>query len=210
MTTVESAMGTGGVAENERAQAQTLFGLLAQFEDVGTLMSAAEKVRDAGFKQWDCYTPFPVHGLDKAMGIKATRLPWFVLIAGLTGGTLGLLMCWWTNATSMDMVPYALRGYDYTTSGKPIFSLPANIPPIFEMVILFSAITAFLCVFALNLLPRFSHPAFGSRRFARVTQDRFFIEIRAEDEAFNAPEARQLLEGLGATTVEEIKDSTNA
>lgn len=200
MTAVDTDI-TGSATDKERS----LYGVLAEFEDVNGLMAAATRVRDAGFQRWESYTPFPVHGLDDAMGHKPTILPWIVLVCGLTGLVSGVLLVWWTNATSFD-VPYALRGYDFITSGKPVFSFPANVPPIFELTILFSAFGAFFGMLAMNLLPRFYHPVFRSARFERVTQDRFFIGIEAADASFDREATAQLLRDAGASHVEEVEE----
>jgi len=172
------------------------FGLLAEFETPSALMRAAEAVRDQGYKQWDCYTPFPVHGLDRAMGMRDTRLPWVVLAAGLTGSGAALLMQWWMNAVD----------YAYLISGKPFFSLPANVPIIFEVTVLFSAITAVSAMFAFNKLPQFYHPAFRSRRFKRVTNDRFFIGIEAADPRFDREKTEAFLKDLGSSHIEWLED----
>src|SRR5687767_9258551 len=92
-----------------------LHGLLAEYDTPGQILSASRKIRDAGFTNWDTYTPFPVHGIDKAMGIKMTILPWFVLVAGLTGLSLGIWLQWWTNGVD----------YPWIVSGKPFWSIPA-------------------------------------------------------------------------------------
>ncbi|MBI1367884.1 MAG: DUF3341 domain-containing protein [Planctomycetes bacterium] len=187
-------------------EGEKLFGLLAQFDDVDTLLAAASTVRDAGFRRWEAHTPCPIHGLDKAMGHKYTRLPWLVLLCGLTGCATGLLLTWYTNSTSFDGVPYAIRGYLFHISGKPFYSLPAFIPPIFELTILFSAFSSFLGMLAMNRLPRFYHPVFKSARFARATQDRFFISIEAADAQFDRAKTAQLLHDAGASAVEELED----
>lgn len=173
-----------------------LYGILVEFEDVDDLRTAAETVRDAGYTKWDCHSPFPIHGMDGAMGIQPTVLPWMVLGAGATGGTIALLMQWWMNAV------------DYPTiiSGKPFFSLPANIPIIFELTILLSALTAVGGLFALNGLPMHYHPLFSNERFARVTDDRFFLVIEAADPKFDLEQTRQLLDSFGGTAVETVED----
>ena len=175
---------------------KTLYGILVEFEDVNDLRAAAEKVRDAGYTKWDCHSPFPIHGMDGAMGIKPTILPWLVLGAGITGCSAALLMQWWMNAV------------DYPTiiSGKPFFSLPANIPIIFELTILLSALTAVGGLFALNGLPMHYHPLFSNKRFARVTNDRFFLVIEAADPKFDLEQTRQLLDSFGGTAVETVED----
>jgi len=190
----------------EAPEGQKTYGVLAEFDDVTTLLKASAKVRDAGFKMWEAYSPFPVHGLDKAMGHQYTRLPWIVLLCGLTGMASGIFLTWYTNATSFEFMPYALRGYLFHISGKPYWSMPAFIPPIFELTILFSAFGAFFGMLAMNRLPRFYHPVFKSERFRRATQDKFFIGIEAADPRYDADNTRQLLEDAGATSIEELED----
>ena len=148
---------------------EKLHGIVAYFTDIDGLMAAARKVRDAGYKRWDSYTPFPVHGIDDAMGIKPTILPWIVLVMGLTGLSLGILLQWYTNAFD----------YVFLISGKPDWSLPANIPVAFEMVIAFSAFTTFLGMLALNKLPHLSNPLHKLERFRRIT--RCFDVVEAAD-----------------------------
>jgi hypothetical protein len=174
----------------------TLFGYLVGFDKVDELLIGATKVRDAGYTRWDAHTPFVIHGLDAAMGIKKTVLPYIVFGAGLTGTLAGILLQWWTNAVD----------YPYLISGKPLFSLPANIPIAFETTILFAAISALVGMLALNGLPRLSHPLFTSRAFKRVTDDRFFISIEADDPLFDATKTRELLESISDQPVEEIED----
>ncbi|MCC7479734.1 DUF3341 domain-containing protein [bacterium] len=170
-------------------------GYLVEFENPTALVHAAEKVRDSGYKNWDAHCPFPVHGLDHAMGLREPILPWIVLGAGLTGLGLALLMQWWMNA------------YDYPliVSGKPFWSIPANIPVMFEMTVLFSGITLFFGMLFFNRLPQYYHPVFHSERFKRATTDRFFISLLADDPKFNREKARQLAESLHGSNVEVLE-----
>ncbi len=176
--------------------AETSWGLLAEFEDVPTLLHASQAVRDAGYTAWDAHTPFPVHGLNDAMGLKPTKLPWFVFIAGLTGCSGFLLLQWWTNAVD----------YAYNISGKPFFSLPANIPVTFEGTILLAALTAFFGMLVANKLPHWYHPVFKSARFVRATNDRFFISIECSDPTFHPEHTRSLLQAAGAISIEELEE----
>ncbi|HWN67216.1 MAG TPA: quinol:electron acceptor oxidoreductase subunit ActD [Haliangium sp.] len=169
-----------------------LFGLLAEFDTPGALIAAAEKVRDAGYTKWDCYSPFPVHGIDPAMGIRRTILPWVVFIIGLGGLGGGLLLQWWANAWE----------WPWIVSGKPYFSLPANIPITFETTVLASVFAAFFGMWGLNKLPQHWHPFFKKDRFRRVTDDKFFIGIEATDKVFQRGRAQALLEGAGAVAIE--------
>lgn len=171
------------------------FGLLAEYETTPALYHACEDVRDAGYQKWDACTPFPVHGLERAMGVKPSVLPWMVLFAGLFGGTFALTFLIWSSA------------YDYPLNigGKPLWSVPAFIPITFEVTVLLSALTAAFGMLFLNRLPTLYHPAFASERFARVTDDRFFIIIEADDVKFDEEKTKALLEKSGATHIEVLE-----
>ena len=168
--------------------------MLAEFETPGDLLRVAENVRDAGYERWDAHTPFPIHGLDRAMGIKDTGLGWIVFTCGLTGCLFGTWMQWWMNAVD----------YPIVISGKPLWSLPANIPVIFELTILFSALSAFFGMLMLNGLPNLHHWSFYHSRFERVTSDRYFISIEASDPNFDAVASRELLKSAGSVHTEMI------
>lgn len=177
-------------------RAPKIAGLLAQFDDVDTVMAAAEYCRDQGFTRWDVHTPFPVHGMDKAMGIRPTILPWLVLCGGLTGLCTAAGVQWWANVFS----------YPFYASGKPIVSGPAWVPVCFELTILFSALTAVFGMFLLNGLPHHYNPLFKSRRFKRATNDRFFVVIDSLDPVFKQDVTEAKLQELGATAFEWIED----
>lgn len=183
--------------DKSTGQKQPVFGILAEYSDPAVLIKAAEKVRDAGFKKWDTYTPFPVHGIDPAMGIKPTILPWFVFCAGLTGLSVAIGLQWWTNA----------HDYAWIVSGKPFWSIPANVPIMFELTVLFSALTTLGGMLALNKLPHPSHPLDLKERFERVTDDKFFLVIEASDPQYDEAEVRELLAGE-ADLVESVLEDT--
>lgn len=178
------------------ADGSRCYGVLAEFEDLRTFMAATERVRDAGYRRWDTHTPFPVHGLNDAMGLSPTRLPWWVLGGGALGLGGALLLQWWTNAVD----------YPYIISGKPLFSLPANIPITFEGTVLVAALVTFLGMLVKNDLPRWHHPLFHSDRFRRATADRFFISVEARDPAYDPDRLRHLFEELGADAVELVSE----
>ena len=180
-------------------------GLLAEYEDVDAVVAAAQKVRAAGFRRWDVHTPFPIHGIDDVIGIRPTILPWIVLGGGLTGLSGGAFLTIWTMATNFHWAA-AVQGYPYMISGKPFLSLPAFIPPIFELTILLSAFGAVFGMLLLNALPMFYNPLFRSERFRRATNDRFFIVIDATDPAFDAEGTEALLNETRAAAVERIED----
>lgn len=188
------------VSKPNEGPSDLVYGLLAEYHDQGELLAAAKQVRDKGFERWDTFSPYPVHGIDPAMGIKSTRLPWIVLCFGLTGLTTAVLMQWWMNAVD----------YPWIISGKPLWSIPANIPITFELTVLFSAISTFLSMLILNGLPKPSSPLDRVRRFARVTDDRFFLLIEAEDPKFDDRDTKALLEATGAHAVEAVPHDTSS
>ena len=169
-------------------------GLLAEYDTPPQVLHAAEKIRKAGFTKWDTYTPFAVHGIDEAMGIKMTILPWFTLCAGLVGLATAITLQWWTNAYD----------YPWIVSGKPFWSIPANVPIMFELTVLLSAITTLVGMLMLNNLPEPSHPLDQVRRFARVTDDKFFLMILASDPKFDDVETRELLEATHPVAIEAV------
>jgi hypothetical protein len=129
------------------------------------------------------------------MGIHRTRLPLLVAAGGATGLAGGILLQWWTNAFD----------YPFLISGKPLFSLPANIPVAFETTILLAALAALVGMLASNGLPQLHHPLFANRRFRRATNDRFFISVEAADPLFDLARTRAFLESLGGVRVEEVE-----
>jgi hypothetical protein len=173
-----------------------LVGLLAEYTNVDQILKAARAVRRAGFTRWDVHSPFPIHGIDYAMGIKPTILPWLVLGMGLTGLATAILLQWYTNAFD----------YKFLISGKPIWSFPANVPVMFELTVLFSAYTAVFGMLLLNRLPRLYNPLFKHERFRRVTDDRFFVVLDATDPKFDEQASTRLLLDAGATVVERVED----
>lgn len=174
------------------------YALLAQYEGVTDLVEACKTVRDAGFKKWDSYSPFPVHGIDPAMGIKMTRLPWLIFVMGITGTSAGILMQWWMNAVA----------YPFIISGKPMWSLPANIPVAFETTVLFAALTAIFATLAVMGLPALHHPLFENKAFARATDDKFFIAVEAKDAKYDRNQTEALLRSTGASRVELVLDNS--
>jgi mono/diheme cytochrome c family protein len=183
-------------SEQTSNSAAPLFGVLAEYDTPTALVKAARKVRDAGYRRWDTYTPFPIHGIEKDMGITMTKLPWFVLCMALLGMAAGTYFQFWTNAVD----------YRWLVSGKPFWSWPANIPIIFEMTILFSAFGALGGMLFLNNLPLPSHPLDLKERFRRVTDDKFFLVIEASDAKFDEKDTRALLEATTPVVLEDVPE----
>ncbi|MEQ9453778.1 MAG: DUF3341 domain-containing protein [Phycisphaeraceae bacterium] len=184
-----------------------LYGIIAEFKDINVLMPAVRKCRDDGYSKWDVHAPFPIHGIDEEMGLKRSILPYFVLVGGLIGMSLGIILTVYTMAGPINTWLWVnLEAYPYLISGKPYNSFPAYIPPIFELTILFSAFTAVFSMFALNGLPMLFHPLFKSTNFRRATADRFFICIEARDPKFDPETTYNYLRELGPESLEVIEE----
>jgi Protein of unknown function (DUF3341) len=178
----------------------SLFGALAEFADPAGLYHACEGVRDAGYTRWDAHTPFPVHGLERAMGLRDSRLPWVVLLLALGGGIAGMGLQGWVSTMAYPLV----------ISGKPFFSWPAFVPVTFELAVLGGALGAVFGMFAFNQLPTLHHPLFNSKRFERASDDGFFISIESWDPQFDRDRTVDLLRRLGATGVELVSSEPEA
>jgi hypothetical protein len=175
--------------------AEKPYGLIAMFDTPGELMHAAEQVRDAGFKKWDCITPFPIHGLDGAMGVGRSRVPRISLAGGITGFCTGMSMIWF-----MDKFDYPI-----TVGGKPLFSPLFAFPVSYELTILFTAFATIGGMFVLNGLPMHYHPVLNYDNIRRGTDDKFFIVIERSDPKFNSDTTRALLSKIGGQDISELE-----
>ena len=172
------------------------YGLMAEFVNTSSVIHAAEKVRDAGFRKWDVFTPFPIHGMDKAMGLKNSKVGWFAFLGGVTGYTSGMLMIWWMNAVD----------YPIVVGGKPMFSPYGAFPPSYELTILLGAFGAIGGMLFLNRLPRLHHPLLKNKRFGGATHDKFYIVIETADPKYSEVETRKLLEAAGSKHIEMVEE----
>ncbi len=172
------------------------YAVLAEFPTAAATLHAAETVRRAGFRHWDVFTPFPVHGMDKAMGLSNSKVGWFSFIGGVLGYTTGMLMIWYMN--TLD--------YPIVIGGKPMFSPFAAFPPSYELTILFGSFGALGGMLFLNRLPRLHHPLLKNKRFSLVTHDRFFIAIECDDPRFSEAQTPKLLEAAGSRHIEMVEE----
>lgn len=173
------------------------YGLMAVFDTPADAMHAAEQVRDAGYSKWDVHTPFPVHGMDAAMGLRNSPVGWFTFVGGATGYTTGMIMIWWMNA------------YDYkiVIGGKPMFSPFFSFPVSYELTILLASFGSLIGMFLLNRLPRLHHPLLKNRKFCSgATHDKFILVIETADPKFNDQETRKLLASAGSKHIEMVED----
>lgn len=169
-------------------------GLLAEFSDPGTLIHAVKALRKRGYSRLDTFTPFPIHGMDKAIGLGTSLLGYLVFIGGAAGCALGFWLQWWTSAVN----------YPINISNKPLFAVEPSVPIIFELTVLFAAITAVGGMLALNALPKPYNPLFFSERFTRVTDDGFFLHIQEADGQFDLSATAQALSEEGALAIEYV------
>ncbi|MEM9643879.1 MAG: quinol:electron acceptor oxidoreductase subunit ActD [Planctomycetota bacterium] len=181
---------------SDKSTEKKVHGVVAEYTDVDSLLKACRRIRDAGYTKTDAYTPFPVHGIDEALGIKPTHLPWIALICGLTGTCIAFSMQIWMNGID----------YQYIISGKPYISLPAFIPVAFELTILLASFGTFFGMWALNGLPKFSNPIFTNPRFDRATDDTFFLYIDSKDDQFDQGGVERLLADAGGQQITSVVD----
>ena len=176
--------------------AEKLYGIMAEFDTATELVDAARQVRDAGYTKTDAFSPFPLHEIDEALGIKRSVLPYLILAGGLTGMFSGFAL------------EYFVHVYDFPiiVGGRPHFSLPAFVPPAYELTILFASFTAVFGMLFLNGLPRPYHPVFNVPRFALATREKFFLIIESDDPKYDEAKVRAFMEGLGGQEVFDVEE----
>lgn len=172
----------------------SLFGLGAEFSSAGALLEAAKKIHSLGFRKWDVYSPFPIHGMDHAMGFQRSRVSLFSLIGGCTGLSVAFILIYYTSAINYPLI----------VQGKPYFALEPSLPIFFELTILLTAFGTVIGLLLLTLLPRLHHPVFNWDRFQRATDDGFFLVLESTDPRFDTTSSRQLLQGIGGLHITEI------
>ncbi|MTI88919.1 MAG: DUF3341 domain-containing protein [Balneolaceae bacterium] len=173
---------------------QTLYGILAEYRNPKELIDVAREVSKTGYQKWDTFSPYPIHGMDKAMKLKKSKLGWIVFAHGMVG---------FLGAVTM-MYFMAVADYPTNISGKPFLNGPAWVPITFELTVLLSSFGAVFGMFFLNGLPKLHNPLFNAPRFKKATDDGFFVCIEAGDSLFDKEKVKKLLEEAGATHIEEV------
>jgi hypothetical protein len=162
------------------------YGVIARFDSPESLVHAAEKVRDEGFTKFDCHSPFPIHGMDDAMGLERSKLGYLI-------GAMGLS---WIHSIE----------YPMNISGKPYFAYPAYAIITFELMVLFSAFGAVFGMMFFNRIPRFHHPVFYSEKFSDVSSDAFYVSIEVDDPKYDENNVIDFLKNIGGTEIEVLTD----
>jgi hypothetical protein len=176
-------------------KSSVIYGLMAEFEDPTSLVTATERAHHEGYRCMDAYSPFPIEELHEALGSRHTRLPLIVLIGGLVGCIGGYALEYWSSVIA----------YPLNIGGKPLHSWPAFIPVTFELTILFASFAAVLSWILLSGLPMPYHPVFNVPRFVEVGSDKgFFLTIESTDPKFDRLGTADFLKGLGARDINEI------
>jgi Protein of unknown function (DUF3341) len=169
------------------------YGLLAEFDSPETLKTAVRKARDAGYRRLDAFTPFPVDGLDRLLRLPRPNISWVGLVGGLSGGSFALLMqC------------YVSYDFPLNVGGRPLYAISAFAVVMFELTILFSALSMIVVMLWQNGLPRLNYPLFGAKRFHLASKDRFFLCIGADDGEFDEDRTSIFLREAGASSVELV------
>lgn len=170
--------------------------ILAEFHSAGDLLHAAEKVREAGYSRFDCHSPFPIHGMDAAMGLKRSPIGYIVGGMALLGAAVGFSLQTWVTTDA----------YPIVISGKAHFSWQAYLIVTFALFVLFGTFGAVFGMFRLNKLPRLHHPLFFSEEFARVTDNAFMVSIESVDPRFSETETVAFLKSIGASHIELVRE----
>lgn len=173
-----------------------MYGILASYSSPAELIHAAEKMRDAGYTKFDCHSPFPIHGMDDAMGLKPSPLGFIATIGALCVGGSAIALQWWCST----------QAYGLVLSGKPLWSYQAFVPITFELSILGAALFTVFGMFAINKLPTLYHPLFNSKKFEAFSDDGFFISVDCSDQKFELKQTSALLQSAGGKDIEVIEE----
>ena len=173
-----------------------IWGAVAQFENPARLVEGVEKVRAAGYSNVEAYSPYPIHGMERVLGLAGSKVPWFTLCGGISGLSLAVWLQWWSGSVE----------YPVIIGGKPLFAVEPSIPIMFELTVLLSALMTMVGMLILNRLPKPYHPLDKYPPFRRVTDDKFFISIESEDPKFDAESVQAILSEAGGTNVALVEE----
>ena len=180
-----------------KSKKENTVAVLAEFDSPLALLKCAEKLRDAGHKNFDCHSPFPIHGMDQAMGMKRSPLGWIVGFVAFGAFTAGAVLEWWTSSVDYPLI----------ISGKPFFSYQAYGPVAFAIMVLCSAFAALIGMILLNKLPRYVHPLFNSSRFSRFSNDGFFVSLELDETHFDHKDIEKMLRESGGKNLEVVSET---
>jgi Protein of unknown function (DUF3341) len=171
------------------------YGLMAEFEDPNALIAAAKRTYEAGYRNIDTFSPYPIEEAWEAIGHHDRRLSKIVLAGGLAGLLTGFALQEWVHQIA----------YPINIAGKPLNSWPQFVPVMFELTILFAALSAVIGMIVLNGLPQPYHPVFNVPRFEHASRDRFFLLVESTDPKFDRTRTLDFLKGLNPSEVNEVE-----
>lgn len=172
-----------------------VYAVIGEFSEPEELVEAGRKIRNMGYTKLDAMSPFPVHGIDDAIGIPHSKLGWLVIFFSALGGLTALGLIYYVGAINYPLV----------IGGKPVFDFSYSIPVTFELTVLFTSFAAFLGMWGINGLPRLYHPSFNYSQFYRASDDRFLLVIEATDPKFDVQKSADHLRSVGAGSVEVVE-----
>lgn len=190
-----------------RIEKTKVWGVVGEFPDGTDLVKAGRTVKAAGYTKLDAMSPFPVHGIDDAIGNPHSHIGWIVIFFSIAGAGLAQLLQWYTGSVKPGQLPWwtGLGSYPLVIGGKPLYDFTFSIPVTFELTVLLSAFCAVIGMFALCGLPRLYHPLDTYSQSHRATDDGFFLIIEATDPKFDPEASAELLRSLGASHVEVVE-----
>jgi hypothetical protein len=169
---------------------------VAEFADGAALLAGTKRVREGGYKDLDTHTPYPLHGLEDALGLKRPKIPTIVLCGAIAGAFIAYSMIYFMNVLDWPI----------NIGNRPPHSPPANIPITFELAILLAGGSSFFGFFTLAKLPRPYHPIFESENFTRASIDAFFLSVELPEDG-DADKALAAIRAAGAIGVELVTES---
>ena len=170
--------------------------VLGEFADSDAMLTATRKMREKGHKGLDTHSPYPVHGIEEALGLGRAKIPTIVLLGAIAGACIAYAMIYFMNVVDFPI----------NVANRPPHSPPANIPITFELAILLGGSSSFFGLMGLMRLPEPYHPVFEAESFRRASIDGFFVSIEVPKGQNPADVAAQLSE-LGPTEVQVIEES---
>ena len=172
-----------------------VYAVMGDFAEPEELVEAGRRIRAMGYTKIDAMTPFPVHGIDEAIGVPYSKIGWIAVCGALAGITTAQVLIYYVGKIDYPLI----------IGGKPLFDFTYSIPPTFELAVLFTAITTFLCTWGLSGLPRLYHPSMNYRNMHRSSDDRFLLVVEADDPKFDAQKTAQDMRSVGANDVEVVE-----
>ena len=171
-----------------------VYAVMGQFANPDALVKAGRTIRGMGYTKIDALSPFPVHGIDDAIGVPYSKIGWIVVGCAIAGILTAQFLVYWVGKINYPLI----------IGGKPLFDFTYSIPPTFELAVLFSAFGAFLSTWGLSGLPRLYHPAMNYRNAHRASDDRFLLVVESNDPKFDAQATADDMRKVGADDVEVV------